>query len=80
MKCLECKYPKLLKNDSCVDECANDEIKYAVYIDSNNRYKKNVCVKGTAIGDCDWYVPAESDTANTITADSYTCFKCKSGF
>lgn len=44
MKCLECKYPKLLKSDNCVDSCSNGEVKYAYYIDSNNKYKKNVCV------------------------------------
>lgn len=80
MKCLECKYPKLLKDGSCVDDCSTGEIKYAAYIDSNKRYKKNVCIKGTAINNCEWYVPAESDTANSKVADSYTCFKCSSGF
>ena len=80
MKCLECKYPKLLKGDVCVDSCDNGELKYAIYIDTNKRYKKNVCVKGTAITNCDWYVPAENKAATTETGDSYTCFKCSSGF
>ena len=80
MKCLECKYPKLLKNDACVDSCSANELKYAVYIDSNKRYKKNVCVNGTPIANCEWYVPAESDTSSTRTADSYTCYKCSSGY
>ena len=80
MKCIECKYPKLLKDDSCVDTCANTEIKFAIYIDSNKRYKKNVCVKNTAVTNCEWHVPAESDTANSKVANSYTCYKCKDGF
>ena len=70
MKCLECKYSKVLKNNTCVDSCGTGELKYAAYIDNNKRYKKNICVKRDEITNCNWYVYAESDTANSKVADS----------